>query len=332
MGTWGVNLYANDSTCDVRDTYIGFLREQLSNQEAYEKTLEKCHEYIGNQDEPLFWFALAETQWKIGRLLPEVKAKALEWIEKDGGIELWTESKNGGNRWKKTLEQLRVKLETVQSTEKRMRKALIPFQNPWGIDDVYAYRIHKDCDAKEEIAVYGKYILMQKIGEGKSFFSTDTVMRIQIYDRLFDKLPSHNDVAETMLNYRLLPISNPLNQIDRYKRRLQGKPDPFDWSEQLCIYKPVLMSAKMEQYYKNPSYPNSELTFICTAEGLLNKQHERSEGDSFCSLMWHDFHYNIGKRFALWQGIEYDIVGDGTFEYPTREQQSQLRQQFCKLD
>ena len=68
---------------------FGFLEKQASNQEAYEKTLEKCKEYIGDQDEPLFWFALAETQWRVGRLMPEVKAKAQDWIEKDGGLILW---------------------------------------------------------------------------------------------------------------------------------------------------------------------------------------------------------------------------------------------------
>jgi len=41
--------------------------------------------------------------------------------------------------------------------------------------------------------------------------------------------------------------------------------------------------------------------------------------------MWHDFHYQVGRQLAIWQGIEYDIVGDGTFEYPTREQQERIK-------
>ena len=74
MGTWGSNLYANDLTSDVRDVYMGFIKEQLSNQDSYEKTLETFVECIGDEDEePLFWFALADTQWKIGRLNPVVK-------------------------------------------------------------------------------------------------------------------------------------------------------------------------------------------------------------------------------------------------------------------
>ena len=80
MGAWSSSLYGNDTTCDVRDMYKSFLEEGINNQNAYEKTLEVCKEYIDCPDEaPLFWYALAETQWKTGRLTNEVKTKALEW-------------------------------------------------------------------------------------------------------------------------------------------------------------------------------------------------------------------------------------------------------------
>ena len=86
MGAWQSSLYGNDTTCDVRDAYMDCLKEQLSNQEAFEKIFEEYEELIGDEyEEPLFWFALAETQWKVGRLTENVKERALEWIEKDGG-------------------------------------------------------------------------------------------------------------------------------------------------------------------------------------------------------------------------------------------------------
>ena len=87
----------------------------------------------------------------------------------------------------------------------------------------------------------------------------------------------------------------------------------------------------MEQYHKDPSYPHDELVYICTAESPLNKQHERSDVDDgyrtwMCSWMWHDFHYQISEQFAPWEGVEYDALPDGTFEYPTIEQQKQIRE------
>ena len=36
-----------------------------------------CMFYKDDEEEPSFWFALADTQWKYGRLLPEVKEKAI---------------------------------------------------------------------------------------------------------------------------------------------------------------------------------------------------------------------------------------------------------------
>lgn len=140
----GSGLYANDSTCDVRDSYIKFLQEELSNAEAYEKTLEEYQEYIGDQDESLLWFALAETQWRTGRLLLEVKEKALEWIHKGGGLELWEESANKGTGWKKTLQNLKLKLLSPMPPEKKIRKPQIIDNNLWNVNDIYAYRFHGD--------------------------------------------------------------------------------------------------------------------------------------------------------------------------------------------
>ncbi len=138
MGAWGSGLYANDSTCDVRDSYMKLLKDGLSNLEAYRKVLAEYQEYIGDQDEPLFWFALAETQWRTGRLLPDVKEKALKWIDKDGGLELWEESANSGAGWKKTLQNLRLKLLSPMPPEKKIRRPQVINYNLWNINDVYA--------------------------------------------------------------------------------------------------------------------------------------------------------------------------------------------------
>ena len=328
MGAWGTTLYANDTTCDVRDTYMDFLQKQLNNQEAYEEILETYHELIGDEEEPLFWYALADTQWRVGRLMPEVKAKALEWIDKKGGLSLWKESKSGSDGWEKTLEKLHVKLETEQPKEKRFHKRVIPFQNPWSMNDIYTYRIHRERGPEEKRTMHGKYILIQKIGESNSIYSPDIIMRVQVYDRVFDNMPTIDDALDTISNYRLLPLSNPHNQIDRYKRRLQGKPDPSFANEPICRYDPVMMSARMDQYYKDLSYPKDELTFICTAEGLPNVQYERTDGDADGYFMWHDFHDQVAWLFSLWQGIEYDVIGDDTFEYPTYEQRLEIKDEI----
>ncbi len=55
-------------------------------------------------EEALFWFALAHTEWKNGRLSLAVKEKALVWIEVNGGTELlerFEENKKTYERWLK---------------------------------------------------------------------------------------------------------------------------------------------------------------------------------------------------------------------------------------
>ena len=197
MGTWGSGLYANDTTCDIRDTYMGFLKEQLSNGDAYEKTLAKCNEYLHDPDDaPLFWFALADTQWKAGRLLPEVKANALEWIDKGGGMPLWEESANGGVGWKKTLDKLRAKLETEQPKEKRVRKPEKINQNLWNNGDVYAYLFHKEFDGR--FGAPGKYMVLHKIGVEEAYYgdsgTTEIYIVVRAFGKLFDNLPTLEDL------------------------------------------------------------------------------------------------------------------------------------------
>jgi len=290
MGAWSSNLYGNDTTCDVRDTYTSFLEEQLSNQEAYERTLEKFHEYIGDEDEePLFWFALAETQWKVGRLMPDVKNKALEWIEKDGGTILWEDSKRGAAAWKKTLEKLYVKLETEQRKEKKIRKPEVVNQNLWNIGDVYAYKFHTEISQK--YGTFEKYMLIQKMGEEK--WGSEMIMRIHIFDKLFDNIPDIKDIEKI----RFLPFTS--------ASLMQLNPEDYD---------PEICTNFLMRLWKNKEYPVEHLTFLANApipkNELIGKF--RYIGPSWLKIEeW-------GKLFNEWHGIEYETVVDGVFRYPSK--------------
>ena len=80
MGTWSTQLYGNDTTSDVRDMYIECLRRTENDEDAYKMICDECYELIGTDEEALFWFALADTQWKYGRLMPSVKNNAINFI------------------------------------------------------------------------------------------------------------------------------------------------------------------------------------------------------------------------------------------------------------
>jgi hypothetical protein len=283
MGVWGSGLYANDCSCDVRDSYIEYLREQLSNEEAYKKTMENNSEYIGNEDEPFFWYALADTQWEKGRLMPEVKEKALAWIEAGGGLELWEESANGGTGWKKTLQKLKLKLESPTPKEKKIRKTVAFETNPWNINDIYAYQFHGP-DSKES-GLWGKYIFLQKIDEDE-YYDKKVYLRIQVFDRLFTKLPSLADLN----GIRLLPLE-PYPIQDRFLGS--------------CIEMSSIMVA-----YKKSDYPDKYLTFIGNKMGLANNWRQRG---SYCS--WGIIEDCLCTYYRDWQNIEYKAIADGIYGY-----------------
>ena len=92
MGIWGCGLYQDDVTCDVKSNYLNWLRVGKTNEEATELMLEYYEDYIDDEDDaPSFWFALADTQWKYGRLNPKVKKEALRYLKLGTNLERWKE-------------------------------------------------------------------------------------------------------------------------------------------------------------------------------------------------------------------------------------------------
>ena len=284
MGTWGPGLYQNDTTCDVRDMYRGLLQDQLSNHDAYEKTMAFFKDCLGDEDdEPLLWFALAETQWKTGRLLPEVKDKALEWIEKGALLALWEESQVGATGWIETLKNLKATLESPVPKEKKIRKPSVLNQNLWNVNDVYAYQFHKD--ASKKYGFFGKYVLLQKNGEGlyKSAGGEDeaTLMRVHVFDKAFSNPPTLEDIE----GLRLLPI---------------GPPDSEGF---------LSASSLIELWEKN-DYPSKHLTFLGNIAAPPNKVTTMKHYTPFA---WKIIEGPICNHLNLWRGKDYETVEDGVF-------------------
>ena len=125
MGAWGTALYSNDTASDIRGDYVDLLRRGNSNEDALKKLMEKDGDCIGiEEEEPLFWYALADTLWNYGRLTPEVKEKALYFLDHpEAELARWED--DGGKyveAWMRTLEKLRTKLLSPQPPEKKVSK------------------------------------------------------------------------------------------------------------------------------------------------------------------------------------------------------------------
>lgn len=162
MGTWGTGLYSNDSACDIRGDYIDKLKRGKTNDEATQELINSNRDIMGDvEEEPLFWFALADTQWNYGRLLPKVKEKALYFLSQDKELQRWKESDERQlTSWIKTLDTLKEKLESPQPPEKKVYKYRL-YRCKWHLGDVYAYRFSgitaKKKASMRNIPFSGKY-------------------------------------------------------------------------------------------------------------------------------------------------------------------------------
>lgn len=193
LGFWSTSLYGNDITTDVRDSYQELIYETLDVEKAYYKLLEDYSEYFGTEEEPLVWYAIADLQWKYGRIMPEVRDKAVYFIDNDGGIDLWEFNSKDRIKFKNNIYKLKDKLLSPMPKPKKITNPNNFVHNPWSVGDVYAFRFNKD--ELNHYGFKGKYVVLQKIGntvpEGSEKYPNSV---IQVYDKIFDEIPTLEEV------------------------------------------------------------------------------------------------------------------------------------------
>ena len=199
MGAWGTSLYSNDSACDIRGDYVDKIKRGKSNEEATEELIHEYCDIIDCVDEaPLFWFALADTQWNYGRLLQYVKEKALYFLSQENELERWREA---GERkllaWMHTLNKLKEKLNSPQPPLKKVSKYRL-YKCGWQLGDVFAYQFSSDYS--KEKGFWGKFMFFRKTSE-YIYWPGHIVPLIRFYNLLSNEILS----KEKLLGASLLP-------------------------------------------------------------------------------------------------------------------------------
>lgn len=141
MGTWGTAIFSDDLACDIRDSYRKHIANGLTGQQATDSLLELYREVLDDPDAaPVFWMALAATQWRCGRLEPRVQVQALEAIEGGSDLHRWLEDPQLINKRQAVLDKLRETLLSPQPPVKLVHK---PFSNTceWDIGEIIGYRL-----------------------------------------------------------------------------------------------------------------------------------------------------------------------------------------------
>lgn len=164
MGAWGPGLYQDDVAEDVKTEYVNLLRIGKTNQEATEKLIEDNRMIINDFDDaPIFWFALADTQWKLGRLLPYVKDKALMYLTKEDDLKKWDNGNKTSYKYrKKVLEELIQRLNSPMPALKKISLYKY-FKCSWNVGDTYAFRLESEHSKLNNL--FGHYLIIHKIDE-----------------------------------------------------------------------------------------------------------------------------------------------------------------------
>src|SRR5262245_32153824 len=93
MGVLGTAIFSDDLAADVRDAFTDYVAQGLNAAAATEKLIAESASSLEDDEEaPVFWLALAATQWKLGRLIDNVRDRALQVIDSGEDLRRWKES------------------------------------------------------------------------------------------------------------------------------------------------------------------------------------------------------------------------------------------------
>ncbi len=95
-----------------------------------------------SDDGPVIWFALAETQWKLGRLEDRVRDKVIEIIDSGASLDRWREESDKlAAKRQKVLLELKEKLLSPQPERKVIRVRKPTKIATWKAGELFAYRL-----------------------------------------------------------------------------------------------------------------------------------------------------------------------------------------------
>lgn len=277
MASWGPKLYQDDVAEDVRNYYKDQLKRGKTNEEVTKELIEDNKDIILDEDEaPVFWFSLADTQWNLGRLEEKVKLKALYYLENGQNLGIWqNEDKKEFEIRKKVLLELKQKLRSKQPQEKKITRYK-QYNCDWNVGDIFAYKI-KNEKYKDN------YMVFIKVGEEFSWPASISPV-VYVLNKIFDEIPS----VEKIKDIHFLPQ---LYAPNTYKNGLIN-----------ILYKcNIAIDSKKEKILK-------QITFIGKTEKVIKPKNEKND-----IYETNNMRYLIAKNFEEEQLLNYENWKDFQF-------------------
>lgn len=141
MGAWGTGLFADDTAADVRETFRTHIGDGLTAEQATAALCDEWDSMLEVPDEASpFWLALASTQWSLGRLLPDVRVKALEILDSGADLARWQHDPKAAAKRQIVLGRLRTQLESPMPEAKKVARRFRS-TNDWAVGSVHGYQL-----------------------------------------------------------------------------------------------------------------------------------------------------------------------------------------------
>lgn len=224
MGTWGTGIYQDDLTCEIKEEYLNRLRVGMSNQEATKDLFEYNDEFLcSDEDYGIFTIALADVQWKYGKLLPEIKEAAIKYINSEIDYARWSNEKTLKKR-KQILSELAMRLNSTPPPEKKIQQLKLE-KRKWNNDDIIIYKLSNR--EFEKTKWHNKYIAFKVIGYTKlrvgglpeEYFHEYNI--VEFYEYCWKKKPTLADIEKTKIysgkDYILSLNSKEIQQLSMEK-------------------------------------------------------------------------------------------------------------------
>ena len=152
MGTWGTGLFSDDLAADLRGEFRDLIGEGLTTEAAVNRLQGEHESSVRDpEEESVFWLALAETGWRLGRLQDTVLKNALRVIDSGQDLSRWEDAADRKKR-EQILSKLRAKLLSLPPSPKPVAKPK-KSSNEWQIGELIGFRL-----------LSGRWILLRVIG------------------------------------------------------------------------------------------------------------------------------------------------------------------------
>lgn len=152
MGTWGTAIYSDDTASDIKDDFKEYVADGLTSEEATERLKKEYNPDPDDDEWSVFWLSLALIQWQTGRLLQDVKEKAIEIIDNGSDLMRWLDAdKNTQKKRVQALNMLKEQLNMPQPPIKKIPKRFQSFCE-FDVGDAISYKLQS-----------GNYIILKVI-------------------------------------------------------------------------------------------------------------------------------------------------------------------------